>query len=1523
MFGSCSSIIFLCFFFLFCIFINSDSPSAFKCIFNNVEFIFNKIDNKTVDIRSFIRKSEISNLDFFFPSYVYDQEKNKYEVVSIYDRSFDGSPFDSITFPSSIKTIGTFAFFNTKKLNKIDLSQTKITKIPNNCFQNSSIQILLIPNTLKIIEEYSFDHSQLKEIVLPKNFCELSEFSFSFSSLKNIDLSVTKVKIFPSFCFYFCSSLETIKFPINLEIIQRSCFQYSSIKSLPILPQSILEIGVLAFADCSLNEIDLSETKITQLPEKLFFNCYNLISIILPKIQGTNYTFEIKDHCFANSKIEEFETHFIYKFGKSVFQNCTNLKKLIITSNEFKVIPELFCENCSKLNDFYFSNNIQIIKENAFKNTGFSSLLLPSSLNFIEESAFSSCTKLKIVNLSMTNISILAENTFKLSISLQKVLVPKTLEFIGENCFKLTNLTSILLPFLFKEFSSFAFNTCLSLEKIDLRNTQITKFNSYTFFHCYNLTEIIFPITVNYISSFAFYSTRITKFELLPPTFINSKNIPSQTNTLNENNNESINNSINHIENKKLYDNNENLENLENINPIEESLLELEPSAFQGLEELLICNFSQRKVFHLPNQCFEDCSKLEEIIIIPFYETIGDYCFYNTSISMFNLASIMEIGKYSFANCFKLNYVAIKTKFIEEGCFSNCTNLKLISLSTNLQAIRSKAFYNCRISRLIINNTNLYKIDSFAFSSNVELEIFDIKNTNVREISFSLFENCIKLKRVVFPDELETIAPYAFANTAIASINFKDFLLKIGEFCFKNCFLLEEVNLKDTRIEVLSNSLFINCISLINVKLPDTLSSFNEYCFKNCSSLSEFRFSQSVRTIERGVFSFCTNLETVDCSVLSVEYIGDEMFYSCTKLSKIILSNYILEFRKLCFSQTGFEFFIIPQTIQKVEESSFENCKFLKYLYLNESRNLILLGRKAFYNCPKLHKIVFSNSIEEIGDYCLSFCHLKSIILPTTIRKIGKYCFSNNNYLKTVDVSHSSIKEFDSFSEGLFCNCTILNEIIFTQEFSSLKGHSFQTNKKQNSSKSKNFNENKTETSKISKALLHSINSQQQLNAEITRNNRKCYIKSFGKSCFENTGFEIFVIPSSVKCLDEKCFHACKYLKYLDISLTKCKIIPKNCFSYCKKLNCIKLSSFVQIFGETCFKATGFNEFEVPSNISHINSKAFKKCTKLESISFLSSNIEVISDSVLCDCFSLSSINFNENKIKTIESKAFKNCYSLKRISFSSPLLSEIGNYSFYSCITLTEIDLSSSSIKKLESHTFYNNSKLENIVFPSSLQIIAQSCFAFCIKLSFIDLLNTQIIKLCSSCFISCTNLNSIGLPSSLKIIEEKAFHKCEQIKYFLYCGTGNELNIQKPLFTNANNLNIYLISNQKRNMKNFDPFPITLINYCPNSIDSSFSSVFQIINDPKLQNSTKNSEVNKNSTFITDNFDFIFMMLFLLVLLLILTIFICLYSRKSKTRKNNSYIRNQNRRYDNETLIKKDSSLGDFYFPEAVDNL
>lgn len=182
-------------------------------------------------------------------------ENNTYTVVKIGKFGFSG--VTAISLPSTLKTIGDYAFINNDGITHIDIPAS-VDSIGNYVFYDcSSLESVNLPSTLANIGNYTFAYCvKLREIQLPSSLISIGNNTFYKTSLLSVEIpeGVTSIG---AMAFEDCKSLANVNFPNTLISIGERAFAYCSALTAITIPQNVTQIGSMAFRYCtSLNYIE-------------------------------------------------------------------------------------------------------------------------------------------------------------------------------------------------------------------------------------------------------------------------------------------------------------------------------------------------------------------------------------------------------------------------------------------------------------------------------------------------------------------------------------------------------------------------------------------------------------------------------------------------------------------------------------------------------------------------------------------------------------------------------------------------------------------------------------------------------------------------------------------------------------------------------------------------------------------------------------------------------------------------------------------------------------------------------------------------------------------------------------------------------------------------------------------------------------------------------------------------------------------------------------------------------------------
>ena len=275
-------------------------------------------------------------------------------------------------------------------------------------------------------------------------------------------------------------------------------------------------------------------------------------------------------------------------------------------------------------------------------------------------------------------------------------------------------------------------------------------------------------------------------------------------------------------------------------------------------------------------------------------------------------------------------------------------------------------------------------------------------------------------------------------------------------------------------------------------------------------------------------------------------------------------------------------------------------------------------------------------------------------------------------------------------------------------------------------------------------------------------------------------------------------------LKNLDIAEVNITALPTQAFYNSKNVEHLILPNTLITIGEEMFYQSDLRSVVIPTNVTTVGYSAFKRCSSLTTVTFeKESQLKTIGGDyyygAFSDCSSLTSIEIPAS-VETIEATAFKRCSKLTTITFEKgSLLKTIGGgyYSSYyhgafsDCSSLTSIEIPA-SVETIEATAFSDCSKLATVTFEkgSQLKIIGggySSSYYY-------------------GAFLGCSSLTSIEIPASVETIEATAFKRCSKLTTVTF-EKGSQLKIIGGGFdTNVGYRYIYGAFSELKNLMTVD---------------------------------------------------------------------------------------------------------------------
>jgi hypothetical protein len=420
-------------------------------------------------------------------------------IKAICNGAFDHAEITSIVIPDSVQIIEEGAFFSCLNLTEIEIP-AKVATIEDNAFEGcENIKKIVLKKGLNKICAYAFDDIfELQELTIPNTVIEIGKNAFSQSGCKSSQrLSITipdNVVTIGEGAFYHCR-LRSLTLGKGLSRIENEVFAGSELKEL-VIPNGITSIGKKAFAN---NNNFQSITCKSGTPPKIeedtfdsqtFENAklnvlYNAVQnykndpvwgrfrmigpipegipegqvfyftvdgiryvtkgdnnnevYVAPLRDDPNHVRTLAEDEYYHAKEIDIPSH--VEFGKKTYV-VTGIDKLAFVNSTTPIVK--------------LPNTLKYIGYRAFENNVMSSIIIPGSVQRIEEEAFIGCDKLTEIEIP-DSVATIENATFEDCNSIKRIILHKGLKTIRGGFNELLELQELTIPDTVVEIGEYAF----------------------------------------------------------------------------------------------------------------------------------------------------------------------------------------------------------------------------------------------------------------------------------------------------------------------------------------------------------------------------------------------------------------------------------------------------------------------------------------------------------------------------------------------------------------------------------------------------------------------------------------------------------------------------------------------------------------------------------------------------------------------------------------------------------------------------------------------------------------------------------------------------------------------------------------------------------------------------------------------------------------------------------------------------------------------------------------------------------
>ncbi len=357
---------------------------------------------------------------------------------------FRGDNIRSVSFPSSIETIASYAF-SANMLTSVTIPGN-VTTIEPYAFAENELEAVIIENGVTTIDEGAFGDNNITSVSIPNSVTTIGDGAFWDNSLTSVSIPNSVTTIDSS--AFAGNNLTSVTIPNSVTTIEGNAFANNNLTSVTI-PNSVTTIGYRAFADNNLTTVTIPNS-VTTIGDSAFAD-NNLTSVTIPNSVTT--------------------------IGYSAFAD-NNLTSVIIP------------------------NSVTSIGNEAFLRNNLTEVVLPNSLTTLENSIFVH-NKLESIEIP-DSVETIGYDTFAAN-ELTSVTIPKNVKIIMDMAFAANNLTSLTIEEGVEEIGEFAFSNNINKDAfIYSEDFDPDEYVSDIALSDYTIEEIVLPSTLKSIGEGAF-----------------------------------------------------------------------------------------------------------------------------------------------------------------------------------------------------------------------------------------------------------------------------------------------------------------------------------------------------------------------------------------------------------------------------------------------------------------------------------------------------------------------------------------------------------------------------------------------------------------------------------------------------------------------------------------------------------------------------------------------------------------------------------------------------------------------------------------------------------------------------------------------------------------------------------------------------------------------------------------------------------------------------------------------------------
>ena len=894
------------------------------------------------------------------------------------------SDMTKLTLPSTLKSIGDYAFANNNSLEAVVSHVANPCEVSDNVFQlevwnnqEQKYDVFLSPSTLYVpvnskaeyetagwtaqftkVEEgelmegfdgilkYAYSTGGTEATVIPDDsYQELTEVTIPATA--TLDGKSYRVTAVGNNAFRSCNKLTSLTLPEGLVSIGHFSFQSTIIKDI-LFPASLKSIGDYAFMYCNLNTVSLPEG-LESIGDRAFYYMSNLKKVELPSSITV-----IGDYAFYyNQNLLSVESHIAEPFdiSESVFAISSDWDS---DKQEYNYSPSsavLYVPTSTKSKYLAAKgwNMFAVVEEGELKEE-FDGILKYSYLTggteatVIQDDSYQELTEVTIPATATLGgktyqVTAVGNDAFKNCSKLTYLTLSDGLVSIGKYSFYSTGIKELVFPTTLTSIGDNAFTSCAQISTIVLPEG-LESVGKSTFNHLSSLKKVLLSSSIISIGDHAFYNNLnlssveshiVEPFDIPESAFAGSSTYDYENYVyIYSPSSATLYVPIN-TKSKYVAAKGWNM-----FAAVEEG----EPK--EGFDGVLKYSYStgSTEATVIPDDSYLELTE----VTIPATATLGGKTYHVTTI-----------GNDAFKSCSKLTSLTLSEGLVSIGKYSFYnTGIKEIAIPTTVKSVGDYAFQYCSQIHTIILPEGLESIGSYSFNymSNLQKVILPSSLTSIDERAFFYCQNLSSV-------ESHIAEPFDIPESVFAASSTWDSNKQAYDYTPSSAILYVPTNIKSKYAAAKGWNMFA---AIEEGELKEGFDGVLKYSYSTGSNEATVIQDDSYRELTEVTIPATA---TLGSKTYQVKAVGNDAFKNCSKLTSLTLSEGLASIGNNAFQNTRMSSVSLPGTLRTI-------------------------GNSAFEDCYCLTSVVIPEGVEKIGSYAFSYMgNLEKITLPSTLKEIG------------------------------------------------------------------------------------------------------------------------------------------------------------------------------------------------------------------------------------------------------------------------------------------------------------------------------------------------------------------------------------------------------------------------------------------------------------------------------------------------------------------------------------------------------